>query len=551
MESGTPKSSLPMAESNKKPSLFFFLLFLCLSPYSSLSQSNYIIFFSDKNNSSFSLSNPGSFLSSKAIDRRLKQNISMSLQDLPVNQNYLDSLVDKGAQVLTSSKWLNAALVFADPSQMAAITQLSFVKKTEVALRKTKTYSANEINLFHSSSANLNYGSSYNQVSMIGIDQMHEQGFHGEGMLIAVIDGGFSNLNTMPLFDSLFMNNRILSTYDFVDQENDVYDDHIHGTQVLSLLASYSEGILIGGAWRSNYILLRSENANSEFLGEEMYWAAAAEYADSAGVDIINSSIGYSTFDNSSTNHSYSGLDGNSTLITQAADIAASKGILVINSMGNEGNTSWKYMLAPADGDLVLAVGSVTPGRTYTFNSSLGPTYDGRIKPDVSAQGSGVVVASSSGGTQVGTGTSFAAPLITSLAAGLWQAFPSLTNVELMYYIRRSASQYHNPDEKLGYGIPYFSIARNMIAAHKETLYLFPNPIEEQALILNLPKVDIGKEITIRFTDITGRFITEEIVPQGEFRTELKTDMSFWAPGFYLLTLTTPANKYVMKILKK
>lgn len=540
-----------MAESNKNRVLFFFLLFLYFSPYSSLAQSNYIIYFSDKDNSSSSLNNPASFLSTRAIERRYQQNISVNLQDIPVNPAYLDSLTDIGSQVLVTSKWLNAALVFADPSQVAAMNNLSFVKKTEVALRKTQTQSTEALPSLQLSQSFIDYGSSLNQISMIGIDDMHQQGFHGEGRLIAVIDGGFQNLNSLPLFDSLFINNRILATYDFVDQESDVYDDHYHGMQVMSLLASYSEGVLIGGAWKSDYILLRSEDANSEYLGEELFWAAAAEYADSAGVDIINSSLGYNTFDNASANHSYSDLDGNTTIITQAADIAASKGILVVNSAGNEGNSSWKYVLAPADGDSVLAVGSVDPAGVHFFNSSKGPAYDGRIKPDVAAQGNSVVVASPAGGTQIGSGTSFAAPMITGLAAGLWQAFPSITNMELMYFLRRSASQYHHPDEKLGYGIPNFTTALKMIEAHREMVYLFPNPVEEQALILNLPDREVGNKIVIRFTDVMGRFITEEIIPQVEIRTELKTNMAFWSPGFYLLTLVTPSEKYVMKIVKK
>lgn len=542
-----------MASNKKGHFLITVLFFLLISPFCAQAQQNkYLIYFSDKNSSPFSSGDPSQFLSPKAIERRVKQNISVTLQDLPVNPDYVDSLTAKGAQVLFTSKWFNAALVLADPAQISSINTLSFVVNANKVNRKTKIYSGSvsDINLFQSA-LSLDYGSSSNQVSMLGVDQMHEAGFHGKGVLIAVIDGGFKDANLLSVFDSLFLNNRVIATYDFVDQETNVYDDHPHGTQVLSLLAAYSPGALIGGAWKSDYLLLRTEEDGPESISEEVNWVRAAEYADSAGADMINSSLGYNTFDDPTMDYSYSDMDGNTTLISKAADIAASKGILVVNSAGNEGSSSWKYILSPADGDSVLTVGAVTSGGYYYFMSSQGPTYDRRIKPDVAAQGNNVVVASLSGGTQTGSGTSFSSPLIAGLAAGLWQAFPNLTNMDLHYFIRRSASQYLNPDYKLGYGIPHFTVAREMVLSHSERVTVFPNPIDNQPLILNLPKHEINKEISLRFTDITGRVMAEEVILSGEFRNELKTNLSNWTYGVYLLTIITSNHKYIEKILIK
>lgn len=541
---------------NKYLPLFLFILYVAGNPLSSLAQqSRHLIYFTDKNNSPYFTNDPSQFLSPKAIERRVKNSITVSGQDLPVNPHYLDSLVKMGAQVLLSSKWLNAALVLADPAQITAIQSYPFVAGAESRMRKATMHETGQTQFHLQDHAlqSIGYGSSHGQLEMIGIDQMHQEGYHGEGLLIAVIDGGFRNVHTLAMFDSLRIHNRIKATYDFVDRETDVYDDHEHGMQVLSVIAGYQTDALIGGAWRADFLLLRSEDATAggvEYLGEEVNWVRAAEFADSAGADIINSSLGYNTFDDPSTDHTYSDMDGKTTIITRGAEIAASKGILVINSMGNEGNKTWKYMVAPADGDSVLAVGGVTSGEQYFHLSSQGPSYDGRIKPDAAAQGESVVMASVSGGTKTGSGTSFAAPLITSLAAGLWQAFPSLTNMELLSLIQRSGSKYHQPDHLLGYGIPHFSAAKDLLVSNRKEVHGFPSLINDQGWSLMLPIQETGKNITLTFTDISGKIMnTEQIILAG-LRNHLTTSPEHWAPGVYLLTVESATGRYVMKFLK-
>jgi subtilisin family serine protease len=272
------------------------------------------------------------------------------------------------------------------------------------------------------------------------------------------------------------------------------------------------------------------------------------EYADSAGADIINSSIGYNTFDDPSQNHIYADLDGNTTLITQAADIAASKGILVVNSAGNEGNNSWRHIIAPADGDSVLAVGAVTPVANYVNFSSVGPSADGRVKPNVAAQGTSVIVIQETGATAPASGTSFSSPLISGLAAGIWQAYPYLSNMELLQYIQRSSSNYLNPNEKVGYGIPNFKKAKELIEFNANNkLFVFPNPVSDGPIVINFGKEEIGKEIILTVHDVMGRLVFKETIASADLYYGLNAD---WAKGIYLLNITTPVNKYFFKVLK-
>ncbi|MBX9851510.1 MAG: S8 family serine peptidase [Cytophagaceae bacterium] len=542
--------------SNRMKNILLFLILVIFFHLSSSAQTNkYFIHFTDKNNSPYSISNPIQYLSPRALSKRVKYNIPVTVQDLPVNPSYLDSLTSKGAQVVFASRWFNAALIDATASQLSAITALPFVQGSTKANRTTgihKEVSHPAFGLQKTSVLSLDYGPSLNQVSMIGGDDMHNDGYNGEGVLIALLDAGFLNANTLSIFDSLFLNNSIIATYDFVDEETDVYDDDAHGMQVLSVMGAYESGSLIGLSWKAKYILLRTENDASETLTEEMNWLRGAEYADSAGADIINSSLGYNTFDDASMDHSYADMDGNTTIITRAADIAASKGILVVNSAGNEGNNSWKQILAPADGDSVLAVGAVTSLGNYASFSSRGPSYDGRIKPDVVAQGNSVVLASTAGGTFFGSGTSFSAPMISGLAAGIWQAFPYLTNMELLYYIQRSGSQYAHPDYKLGYGIPNYLRVKDLVGRNAlDEFSFFPNPLENESLVVNLPRKEINRELKVNFYDITGRRLAEEIISSAGVRNELSTNIAGWARGVYIVHMVSSDAKYIIKIIKQ
>ncbi len=403
----------------------------------------------------------------------------------------------------------------------------------------------------------LNYGLSLNQVSMLNGDLMHDNGYIGTGKIIAVIDAGFVNVDVMDAFDSLFINNRILGTWDFVDNEADVYDDDTHGTMVLSAIGGNLPGELIGTAPGASYLLLRSENAPAEAIIEEYNWASAAEFADSAGADIINSSLGYTVFDDPSQNHSYSDLDGNTTPVTRAADIAASKGLVVCNSAGNEGNGPWFHISAPADADSILAVGAVDAMSVYVQFSGKGPSFDGNIKPNVAAQGSQTIVADPWNGVGVfpANGTSFSSPLMAGMVACLWQCHPTATNMQIINAIQASGSQASNPDSLLGYGIPDFPMACLIlsglnpgIASNGDNLILNANPFGEE---LNFTfYTNTRQMIKITLVDLLGQVIysnTAEVL--GLSRNAISIPANF-AKGVYVLEIESESNVISKKVVK-
>jgi serine protease AprX len=522
---------------------FFFLHGLHAQP------KKYFISFTDKSNTPFSISNPGQFLSARSIQRRVKQGIPLTTKDLPPNPAYTDSLTSKGATVLYTSRWMNAALVLADSAQHANILNLPFVQGTSQVKRIAATSHVNTQKSIQGTNANPLYGNSFNQISMIGVDYMHAEGFHGEGLQIAVLDAGFLNANNMAVFDTLFDNNQILSTWDFVDHQSNVYDNDSHGTSVLSILAGYKSGQLIGPAYKAGFYLLRTEDATSEFEVEEVNWLMGAEYADSAGADIISSSLGYTNFDDPSTSHSYTDLDGNTTIVSRAADMAVSTGMLVVNSAGNDGANPWYYIIAPADGDSVLAIGAVDHSGSYASFSSHGPSSDGQIKPDVAAQGQGVVYATTSNTFTTGSGTSFSCPLISGMAAGLWQAFPYLKNTELIDYIKRSASHYTSPDYYTGYGIPNFRRASDIIKlAGNSEVYIYPNPVFGSVNLV-IPSGQIDQPINIRLYDLLGKLIYQEDIVQAEQINRLEMNIENLSAGMYVMTVTGERN-YSLKLMK-
>jgi serine protease AprX len=533
------------------------IFFLFFSYYSEAQQKKYFIYFTDKNNSPFTVTNPNQFLSPRAIQRRTKQAIAITARDLPANQAYVDSLKNKGATVWYSSRWFNAALVFADSAQHAAILNLPFVQSSKQVKRIAASSKLDTQESIELTNANPSYGNSFNQLSMIGVDYMHSQGFHGEGMQIAILDAGFSNANTLFFFDSLFTNNQILATRDFVDHEINVYDNDSHGTSVLSLLGGYASGQLIGPAYKASYYLLRTEDAATEYPVEEVNWLIGAEYADSAGADIISSSLGYNTFDDPSMNHTYADLNGNTTIISRAADMAVSTGMIVVNSAGNEGANPWFYIIAPADGDSVLAIGAVDASGNYAPFSSRGPSSDGRVKPDVAAQGAGVTIGTSANTISTGSGTSFSCPLISGMTAGLWQAYPALKNTELIDYIKRSASHYSTPDTYTGYGIPNFKRASDLIVnatnltniAGNASIYLFPNPLSGTVNLV-IPIQDVDKAIDIRLYDLPGQLIYQENITKSIQVNGLGIDTGHLNEGMYLMRVTIEGKIYILKLIK-
>ena len=560
----------------KKINILIVCILMSYIGLSQISPDKYFVQFTDKNNSPYSIGNPSEFLSQKAIDRRSNQGISIVENDLPVNPSYVEEVAEIGVTVLNRNKWFNGITIYTtDPNALAQINALPFVQTVLKNKNKSdgleneiieKPFFANE-SIFpakpsgssqYKGSDYFDYGASYNQIHMIMGDVLHEMGYRGEGKTIAVLDAGFLSVNTLPAFDSLWNNNQILGTHDFVDGGTITFDKHTHGTCVLSIMGANLPGEIIGTAPKASYWLLRSEDGGLETLIEEYNWVSAAEFADSAGADIINSSLGYTEFDNPDHNHTYQDMDGNTTPVTRGADFAASKGIIVVNSAGNSGNSSWYYIGAPADGDSVFAIGAVNGAGIYTSFSSHGPTYDGRIKPNVVAQGEGTTFASPYGGIAQGNGTSFSSPVIAGMTACLWQANPSMKNMEITNAIQQSGSQASNPDEFLGYGIPDYVEANDMlsiietpVSIQNNIINVYPLPFKNYINIVYNNKDD-NSSVLIEIYDITAKktlSITKKLNTSGLNKLTVN-NLSEIPSGIYLMKIISNNDVSVSRLIK-
>ena len=466
------------------------ILFLLISSFSwvnlTWSQGNYWVEFTDKGMNASSSFAKEQFLSPNALNRRLFFNLPITNSDLPIDTNYIAAIYSLEAQLKYQSKWLNGIVVETSNSNFKNLTlNLPFVKRV-VFLPSGKSQSLNKFSLMESSVEDLpdpGYGFARSNIQMLNGEFLHSNGFKGQTIDIGVMDNGFQLVNTNRFFDTLNLLNRIHGVYNFVENTTNVFSNGDHGAYVMSTLAANIKDTLVGTAPMGNYYLFSTEDNNAEGLAEEINWALAAEWADSAlGTWVVlTTSLGYSQgFNDASTNHTYSDMDGNTTLITKAADLAAQKGLLVVNSAGNEGSSSWKYITAPADGDSVLAVGAVDMAIEAAEFTSFGPSADGRVKPNVSALGLRVVAAKYDGTLQSINGTSFSCPIAAGLVACLWQAFPDRTNMEIIQAVEQSAHLYFAPDEQLGFGVPNFKVAYDILelrAFNQENgLILYPNP---------------------------------------------------------------------------
>lgn len=484
---------------------WIFLLFAMLTVLflSAQNQPNtYWVKLTDKKGTSYQIDRPEKFLSQRAINRRIKQHISIDETDLPVSTVYLDSLRKLGLEVVHTSKWLNGATVrTADTVLIRSIATLPFVQM--VQLTKPANILKSDRNKFNESESEeisdvfpLDYGNAYNQLSQLNGQYLHNKGIRGKGIQIAVLDAGFWHVNQIAAFDSLRNSKRILGIRDFVDPKSVFYDQHTHGMSVLSCMGGNSQGSIIGTAPDASFYLFRSEDVTTEYLIEEDNWIAAAELADSLGVDVINSSLGYYDFDDPKMNHSYADLDGKTTRVTQGANMAFQKGILVFSSAGNEGNSKWKRIIAPSDGENVIAVGAVDKDGIRAPFSSVGPAFGGAVKPNVAAMGSATYLVTSSGVLGYLSGTSFSSPVMAGMGACLLQANPWANVKQVKMAIEQSAHQYSNPDSLLGYGIPDFEKAdkylkvniENNLKAQKDWM-VSPNPFSDYLLIQNVNPV--------------------------------------------------------------
>lgn len=459
------------------------------------SQNLYWVGFPDKFGTSYSVNHPEEFLSNRAIARRIKQNIAVTTEDLPVSKQYLDSIELTGSTIRQQLKWLNGVVVEASPIQLEKIEQLSMVSEVRLIFDSTAATSSSDFGYlpkvsqqFTEQASTSEYGYGFKAINMVNGIPLHSLGYTGNGMLIAVIDAGFFHANQAAEIQPSFSGGRIVASKDFVTSGGDLFEESEHGTNVLSLMASNDSTTFVGTAPLASYLLLRSENVQNEQIIEEYTWAAAAEFADSAGADVITSSLGYTTFDVASQNHTYSDLNGNTTPVSRACSIAASKGILVVDAAGNEGNHDWKYIDAPADSYGILTVGAVNSNLSPAYFSSYGPSADGRIKPEVADLGVNIPVVAGDGTIRVGNGTSFATPVIAGISACLWQAFPSASAQELRSAIIESSSQYNAPNNIIGFGIPNMDVAFKLLLNSQDgdkcqNLEIHPNPFFDEIYI--------------------------------------------------------------------
>lgn len=459
--------------------------------------------------------------------------------DLPIIPRYIDSLY--AFKVEAKSKWFNSVVVSTNDSlKVQTLSSHSFIASI--------TYIGKKGGSNKKLSNDWDYGPSELQTNLVNGKFLHALEFTGKGVLVGVIDVGFKNVNAISGFDSLYINNQIKGTYDFVENETDVYDDPSHGTSVLSVLAGFQDGVLIGSAPHADLLLLTSEDDSQENLIEEFHHIEAVEYADSCGVDIINTSLGYNTFDTQQFSHTKFELTGDSAWITKGTNVAVKKGILMVTSSGNEGNGLWRTLTFPADAELGLTVGAVNAsGKIGGFSSVGFPSIQDFVKPNVVAQGSQSYLVLSSGGYTTSNGTSFSSPQISGWSACLMQAFPTKKSIEIKKAIEYSSSQYQTPDSLLGYGIPNFEYAYNYLKfdGYKDVgddgVLVYPNPTNDQ---LNIITEDVFSEIQVINT--RGQILLEKV----NTRQLIRLNLSSLSAGTYFLNLKSTSTSIQRKFVK-
>ena len=470
----------------RKIYLFLFLV----SSFVGFSQEDAWVYFKDKPGAQTYLDNPLTMLSQRALDRRSNQGIALDSKDVPIHQPYIDQVAaSTGITVKAKSKWFNCLHVRGTQVDITALTSLYFVEKVEFANRSIsvnkisapKQGKTKPVNKTVQATTNFNYGNSANQIQMLNGHLLHQSNYTGSGKIIAVMDGGFPGVDTAAPFARLRTNNQILGGYDFVNRSTNFYTGASHGTSVLSLMGGYMDNVLVGTAPDASYYLFITEDGPNESPLELSNWVEAAEEADYLGVDIINTSLGYTTFDNPNYNFTYNDMNGVTAFISKGVDMAFSRGMICVVSAGNEGNDAWHYVSAPADAVNALTIGAVKADETYAVFSSQGPTSDGRVKPDVTAQGQNPYVSDATGNiTNTGSGTSYSGPIVAGMVACLWQALPTKTNQQIKQLITQSADRYASPTVQYGYGIPDFNLAvangLSVASFYNKDFVVFPNP---------------------------------------------------------------------------
>jgi serine protease AprX len=512
----------------------------------------YRVYFRDKGDNDPSHYIPSRLLSERAISRRISAGIDVpDYRDIPVYYEYLTGVAELGLKLHCKSKWMNTGLFKTQqPIDQATLLALPYV--ADIKLVKNPTVKSSHSDKLDFQVYQEDPAAYDRPITMLNGSLLHSSGLDGNGILIAVIDGGFLNADLITSLNHLRDRNGIKGTYDFVNNDPYVYDYHNHGTAVLSVLAGKITGTIEGTAPGADFLLLRTEDTGSEFSVEEDFWTAGAEYADSAGADIISSSVGYYIFDDHTMDYQYKDLDGDRTFVTQVADIAASKGILVVASAGNERNQTWKRIVAPSDGDSVVAVGAVDGTNLISYFSSAGPSADGRIKPDNTAMGVYVPVQTELSITGRSSGTSFSCPVLSGMTACLMQAVPGVRNTEIIDALHKSADRYTAPDSLYGYGTPDMLKALEILQDLKIKkpdggTIAWPNPTKgDVEIYFSEPPGRIKIEI---FNSL-GRIFFRKEFPEYAGRTLPVYVLQNEKAGIYFIRIITETGTFTHKIIR-
>ena len=544
----------------RKILVFLFLISFC----NGFSQEDAWVYFKDKPNSATYLSNPLTMLSQRALDRRTNQGIILDIKDVPIYQPHIDGIIaSNGITVKSKSKWLNCLHVRGSQSDINALKLLASVLKVDFAnkslnlvLRKIKSENIKPLTKTKEIAIAFNYGNSSNQIQMLNGHLLHQLDFTGSGKTIAVLDSGFPGVDTAQPFKRLRDSNQILGGYDFVNKSTNYFSGNNHGTLVLSTMGGYVDGQLVGTAPDAKYYLYVTEDAisafpNSENPVEESYWVEAAEEADRVGVDIISTSLGYFGYDNPSYSHTYSDMTGNLAFASQGANIAFDKGIIVVASAGNGGQQTEPHVGIPAEAKNVIAVGAVQASEALASFSSIGPSFDGRVKPDVMAQGQTVTISDQAGNLVTANGTSFSCPITSGMIACLWQALPGKNAQQIKQLVTQSSDNF-NPIVKsrnqFGFGIPDFNLAlANGLSVDdfsKNDFVVYPNPTSDSVSI-SLP--ESSNSSTLSIYTVLGQLVIEKNISGQSPTISLKSLNS----GIYFYKIVSNGFSKSGKIIKQ
>ena len=538
----------------KKLSLSLILMVCAVFAQAQIATNVYWVQFADKANSPYSIDNPEEFLSQRALERRARLDIGIDEYDIPVNPQYLQAVADCGAQIINPSKWLNGVSVYTDSEEVVdAIRLLSFVEAVrncpsfpEAQLEK-EAWLADEMKATGSPVVYRDfYGGAHDQVYQLKVNQLHERGYDGTGVVIAVLDGGFRGTDEHPAFDNMREEGRLLGVRDFVFGSSSVYTQSSHGNACLSTMAAYVPNTMVGTAPKASYYLFHTEDGTQENIVEEYNWVSGAELADSLGVDVCSTSLGYIDFDMPQWDHPFEHFDGHTAPMTIGAEIAASRGMLCMNSAGNEGEGTCTLGI-PADAEHIITVGAVDGQGYRAWFSSVGPTYDGRIKPDVMAMGEDTYVASGWGGYYNGNGTSFSNPVLAGAVACLRQAFPNASVQQICDAVRAAGNNANNPDSYNGYGIPDFVAALNTLdleeipTGSNHFVNVYPNPAKWKVNVTIKGNVIVN---SMTLYDLTGKMLLNTLSI-----SELESALNKLKAGVYTINVITESGSQTIKVV--